>query len=388
MSHSLHKKALVIALFGLSSMGVAMADSFQTNVNNNNTLTINNKPIYDFVDTGSTKLDNDSNINVDVNLAEVFNVDEGTVATTFDSQLIKNNHVNIKDPSTASVDGSVNGNQGNTGVNVAAGAFNQQANDVALAVSKSGAPSDGGGEISLMFNQQPNNPHNPPGNGGGGHNGHEKEPVKAVVALTGYDQEISDPTIQIGTPFEDFNNNMKATLTGSVQNNVGNVGVNVAGGLANQQKNDLAIALDPSEVDLVYASSGGSQLLYDNSYDIDTGHHFPWLDPKKIALGSTAKIKDSVSGNTGNVGVNVTAGINNQQANGLAIANVDTATLALASAGGMQISQQNTLTSYLPLKNDASMSGSVYGNTGNIGVNLSAGIGNQQVNNLAIAVKN
>lgn len=386
MSHSLHKKALVIALFGLGSIGAVMADSFNTNVNNSNTLTINNKPIYDFTDTGSTKLDNDANINVDVNLAEVFNVDEGTVATTFDSQLIRNNHVNIKDPSTASVNGSVNGNQGNTGVNVAAGAFNQQANDVALAVSKSGAPTESGG-VSLMFNQQPNNPHNPPGHGGG-NNGHEKEPVKAVVALTGYDQEISSPSITIGTPFEDFNNDMKATLAGSVQNNVGNVGVNVAGGLANQQKNDLAIALDPSDVDLVYASSGGSQLLYNNVYDIDTGEGFPMLDPKKIALGSTAKIKDSVSGNIGNVGVNVTAGINNQQANGLAIANVDSASLALASAGGMQISQGNSLTSYLPLKNDATMSNSVYGNTGNIGVNLSAGIGNQQVNNLAIAVKN
>lgn len=380
MIHSLQRKALFVALFGLGSYGVAMAaDNVNVNLNIDNTQTVKNHPIYDFKDTSSTRLDNDAKVDVDVNLAEVFDITAGTVATTFDSQLYKNNNIHIIDPSAATVNGSVNLNQGNVGVNAAAGAFNQQANDVSLAVSKSGA-SSASGSMSIMTNQHPTNPENPPTE-------EEPTPVKAVFALTGYDQHIQGNEVKIGTPFENFNNNMNAALLGSVQNNVGNVGVNVVAGLANQQKNDLAIALDPSDADLVYASSGGVQFLYKNKYELDSGEHFPNLDPSKIALASDSKIENSISGNTGNIGVNVAAGVNNQQANGLAIANVSTAALALASAGGMQINQDNSLTSFLPLKNDANMNSSVYGNTGNIGVNLASGIGNQQVNNLSIAVK-
>lgn len=57
----------------------------------------------------------------------------------------------------------------------------------------------------------------------------------------------------------------------------------------------------------------------------------------------------------------------------------------MASAGGMRVHNNETVSAFLPLVNSSTLTDSVKGNVGNVGVNLSAGIGNQQVNKQRVA---
>ena len=137
------------------------------------------------------------------------------------------------------------------------------------------------------------------------------------------------------------------------------------------------MAID-SNAQLAYADAGGAQVGQFNTYNVSAGN---------VPLSNTASINDSVKDNVGNTALNVSAGIGNQQANGLAIAKADNATLVVASAGGMQVHSNETVSTFLPLANSSTLTDSVKGNVGNVGVNLSAGIGNQQVNNVSLAVR-
>ncbi len=92
-----------------------------------------------------------------------------------------------------------------------------------------------------------------------------------------------------------------------------------------------------------------------------------------------------ISTNSGNLGVNVTAGENNQQDNAAAIATAD-ASFVLGSTDAEVFVQQSVW------NNQQYISGAtlnaetnVNANTGNVGVNVSAGVSNLQKNNLAIS---
>jgi hypothetical protein len=103
-------------------------------------------------------------------------------------------------------------------------------------------------------------------------------------------------------------------------------------------------------------------------------------------LNNTAVMSGSVSGVTGNAGINTAAGVGNQQENDLVLANsADYSLLAAATAGGFQVNNGNTVTIVGPLTNSSTMSGSVVAVSGNVGVNTTAGFSNQQVNALSIA---
>lgn len=92
---------------------------------------------------------------------------------------------------------------------------------------------------------------------------------------------------------------------------------------------------------------------------------------------------------TGNIGLNVTAGDNNQQANSAALASADASFLfgsADAEIFARQDAQSNSV-SNRATTNNAALSGSALQNaSGNIGVNISAGSNNQQKNDLAASV--
>lgn len=91
----------------------------------------------------------------------------------------------------------------------------------------------------------------------------------------------------------------------------------------------------------------------------------------------------------GNIGLNVTAGDNNQQANSAALSASDASFLFGSSDAEIfarQDAQSNRVVNY-GNTNTASLSGNVLQNaTGNIGVNVSAGNSNQQKNDLAASV--
>ncbi len=113
------------------------------------------------------------------------------------------------------------------------------------------------------------------------------------------------------------------------------------------------------------------QLNYDNYVDMP--------DPDFNATTG------DITGNAGNLGVNVTAGENNQQDNAAAIATSD-ASFVLGSTDAEVFVHQSLW------NNEQHVTGATFnattdvnGNTGNVGVNVSAGVSNLQKNNLAIA---
>ncbi|MBP8812603.1 MAG: hypothetical protein KBE25_05365 [Laribacter sp.] len=379
MKQTIKHTLVFTALF--AAAGVALAEgpnnpppsptSLTTTLSGQNKLSINNTTQYNNTDTSSfTKADNITE-NVDVSFVFDPTVSKGTLASAHDTQKLLNSTVTVPDPSVTTVTNSVKGNVGNVGVNTATGIFNQQANDVAMAVNQSGRQSDQ--------------------RGSGWNDGGNKT---AAAAVTGYEQLVDGFNISIGTPYASDTNAATVNVNDSVKNNVGNVGVNATAGIGNQQKNDLAMAIDNSAA-LSYANAGGAQVGQNNTYSVIGGNSqltggMPWATEQTapyIALNSTASMNDSVKDNVGNTAANVSAGIGNQQANGLAIATADNATLVVASAGGMQVHSNETVYTWLPLVNNASLTDSVKGNTGNVGVNLGAGIGNQQVNNVSLAVR-
>ena len=105
-------------------------------------------------------------------------------------------------------------------------------------------------------------------------------------------------------------------------------------------------------------------------------------------------MSNSVTGNSGNVGVNVAAGDGNQQDNAAAIANAggnssaeDNSFVfgdANSSAQVTQNSNRNHVTNWSSTA-AAVVNGSINGSSGNLGVNIAGGDLNQQKNTMAIA---
>ncbi len=98
---------------------------------------------------------------------------------------------------------------------------------------------------------------------------------------------------------------------------------------------------------------------------------------------------DALNNASGNIGLNVTAGDNNQQANAAAFSAAD-ASFVFGSSDAEIFATQAVVgnhTNYLGNTNAASLSGNALANaSGNIGVNISAGNNNQQKNDLAASV--
>ncbi len=172
----------------------------------------------------------------------------------------------------------------------------------------------------------------------------------------------------------------------------GNIGVNLAAGYFNDQMNAASIAVssnaDPeaaggwaeasttslqSQLAVAHFATPGDILSED---DPEQGGGFNNFRDRNSVLGAT------VSG-SGNIGVNAAAGALNQQANLMTLAVANNTTLAEANAGLIQAStlsfveQQDSINTVSGL--------SIAGASGNIGVNMAAGVGNQQLNSLTIA---
>lgn len=101
---------------------------------------------------------------------------------------------------------------------------------------------------------------------------------------------------------------------------------------------------------------------------------------------NTATLRDSAADRTGgNIGINLTAGAGNLQGNSAAIVSSDAVDVfASASTYAEQVTMSNFSFSLNKSNNDANMEAALKGATGNIGVNLSAGAGNAQSNQLAM----
>lgn len=154
----------------------------------------------------------------------------GTVASVGVLQVNGGNTLINQDvTNNASVDNVANGYSGNLGLNVAAGAFNQQKNDAAIANSSEAQNAEASVEVLQLAV------------GGTTYNGVETDALSMVSSGWGRGGGKGNGGGNgNGATNLDVTNN--ATLVSSLNGFSGNAGVNIAAGGSNQQSNSLSIA--------------------------------------------------------------------------------------------------------------------------------------------------
>lgn len=175
-----------------------------------------------------------------------------------------------------------------------------------------------------------------------------------------------------------------ATLSDALQGVSGNIGVNIAAGVGNAQTNNVALAAVSD------ANAYASAMVF--SDQISFGNRV-----SEFFSDYTATVTDgALEGASGNIGVNVAAGVGNAQGNALAASINEEGRVAYATGDSDQASVGNQFSGFGgsfgwgwfgPMSLDATLDGgALNGATGNIGVNIAAGLGNVQHNSLSIAV--
>lgn len=180
---------------------------------------------------------------------------------------------------------------GNLGLNIAAGYYNAQQNDAALATSGfTGADDDSSGgwsEASLLSLQLSTN------NYFGPFDTPERDPEGGALDGPAFDDYRDRNTVTVGTIDGD-----------------GNIGVNAAAGAFNIQQNAMVLAVSEDSV-LAKATAGVIQTALEN---------------ETIAMNSVNTVTAGEISGSGNIGVNLASGVGNMQHNSL--------TIATAAGGG------------------------------------------------------
>ncbi|WP_426130213.1 hypothetical protein [Pseudomonas sp. DWP1b1] len=193
---------------------------------------------------------------------------------------------------------------------------------------------------------------------------------------------VTDVQNSIGNKYDDTKTENNASADGSVTYNSGNTGVNIQAGSGNQADNSGAISSAKGDFATVFAVVDVNQNSGLNNF-VNKGTQ------------NNASLDNSVNRNSGNVGYNGQAGQGNQGKNNLAITTADGKNIAAAAN-----TEQNSLANnYLNtaatgyghhggkpqyVSNNASADNSINNNSGNIGVNLQSGAGNQASNSLSV----
>lgn len=184
--------------------------------------------------------------------------------------------------------------------------------------------------------------------------------------------------------FDDTKTENNASADGSVTYNSGNVGVVNQAGSGNQGDNDVAIMSGKGDFLTVFSVIDSDQSSQHNNF-INKGTQ------------NNASLDGAVNNNSGNVGYVGQAGQGNQAKNSLAISTADGKNIAAAT----NTEQTSLNNSYLNaaatsngyghgskpqyVSNNSSLDSSVKGNSGNIGVVLQSGSGNQAANKLSVS---
>lgn len=284
----------------------------------------------------------------------------GAHANISNEQTIRNSTVdNEATENTARATDSANGSAGNLGVNVAAGDVNQQANEAALATA----------DESFIF-------------------GH------AVASI--------DVTQRNGNTVNNYSTQNRASITNMGNGSSGNIGINVTAGNFNQQKNAMAAAVSGGRH--VSASAGATQTVggadVDNSAQLDAEYAPVVLgvglaggylgggvgviadeEPSTITEGNDndRRMGGGGSGGGGNDDVSTVNSEPDKDVFGF----VEAGGILLGGVAAGWVPVGATVTQ--PVVNNATLSNSLNGASGNIGANVSAGTHNQQVNSLSIA---
>lgn len=233
----------------------------------------------------------------------------------------------------------------------------------------------------------------------------------AAVAVEDGSQSIHNDNV---TNDSDVNN--QSSVSGNVGKTAsGNIGANVAAGDDNAQANAAALAATGT-APTTSTTTADTSFTFNNPCEgsncsggsstaggmADAEAFATQSGQNNQTTNSGTSDGASVSGNafensSGNVGVNVASGDDNEQLNGLAAATTKDNVYATATATTDQASSGNTTENdpgFLNFcdnlnatSNSASLSGNAFENaSGNIGVNVAAGTGNLQANTLSMAV--
>ena len=272
-------------------------------------------------------------------LDQLLSISAGAGATVLDEQNSDGNVVtNQATRNTAEATDSLNGSNGNMGANIAAGDGNQQDNAAALATA----------DESFIF-----------GN---------------AVAASSATQVNNNNYVKNNST----QNN--ASLTNAGNNGSGNIGINVTAGNFNQQKNNLAIAVSGGRVAQAAAAADQSStgLVVDNKGvkkdEVVTLTSSYEASGTFKAKGNGTVEDDGGWGNKGGYG----GGHDDDKFKFSAVG-----TFELAGSNTQQVLTRDGWKN--PVYNNATMSNSMNGFSGNGGANVSAGVGNQQSNSLSIA---
>jgi hypothetical protein len=207
----------------------------------------------------------------------------------------------------------------------------------------------------------------------------------SYAAAFGVDASLATTNVSTtGSVTQHINTQTAGTLNATTGTNAangvsGNLGINIAEGISNAQSNDTSLAsvdvgnvFGNAQIFNSQSSSGSARI---NNFNLN------------------ASIGDgSLSGVTGNVGVNVASGIGNVQNNSLAGA-VTTTTPGNALTTAMVATDDNSQSAGMSVhgqfQGTAMLGSNALANaSGNIGVNIAGGAGNLQHNGLAIAALN
>ena len=233
------------------------------------------------------------------------------------------------------------------------------------------------------------------------------DPDSAAHAITDAKQILDDQSVTFSDPGSSNNGkdddkydhgSSTATVTNTADtdeiNADGNVGVNSAAGQYNMQQNSANMSVSgdanpeanggwssaattayQSLTDTTYGVDNSGEYSFDNNYDDHGGTHY--TDTNKATA-------DDIKG-SGNIAENVAAGAFNQQQNLLTLAVANNSVLSQSTAALWQTASCNTID--IQNQSNSTDTGDISG-SGNIGVNVAAGVGNQQMNSLTAAVSN
>lgn len=271
-------------------------------------------------------------------LATLLQITAGAKASVNDTQDSHGNSVvNQGTENNGSINNSLNNASGNMGANAAAGDGNQQLNEAALATA----------DESFIFGS-----------------------AVSSTALTQNNQ---------GNTAVNQSTQNNGSLNSSGNNGSGNMGVNVAAGDFNQQKNDLAIAVSGGRV----ASASGAATQNSNGLQVaNAGVQAYKVTTLKATIdidgGYSGTFKGTESGGDHHGGYGDDHGHG-----GSTIKGTEMGTIDLNGVATYQVMTPNGWT--MPVVNNASINGSLNSASGNVGANVAAGVGNQQGNTLSIA---
>ncbi|OCX75895.1 hypothetical protein A6M27_09560 [Acidithiobacillus thiooxidans] len=306
------------------------------------------------------------------------------------------------------------GSKGNVGVNIATGNQNQQSNAGSLAANgktkvtstaSASASQDQGGNLAIQVVNGSNNVNmsdhalsDASGNIGanmasGIFNQQQNnlavssaKKAKSSTAVTGTTQNVGQNMSASADNYGSQGNANNTQIGGNALSKAsGNIGVNQAAGISNQQSNSLALASVSKKTSMSSASTNTAQSQEQNlAIQVAGGAN---------AVDLTA---NALKGATGNIGVNMASGSFNQQQNSTSIASaakkagkVDSATNTSQSMDNEANLSTLNYGSVVGGSNETGLYGHVLSNaSGNIGLNQAAGISNQQSNSLAIATGN